>query len=109
MKYKLKTGYLILFLIIRNKYKSFWVYWIVRKGKSKLHFIERLANESPSSPGSIVHSNGGGRIREPPLTLCRPKTSRNRQPPHTPPQVPSMQIHPSVPALPPSEAMPLAC
>ena len=68
-----------------------------------------MAIGPPSSPGSIVHANGAGRITEPPLVLFRPKTSRNRRPPDIPLQVPSIQIHPSVLALPPSEAIPHAC
>ena len=41
----------------------------------------------------IVHLNGGSRIRKPPLTLCRPKTSRNRRPPGLSLKVRSTQIH----------------
>ena len=82
---------------------------MVREDKSYLYFTERLTIAPPCSSGSIVHSNGGGRISEPPLNLCRPKTSGTRRPPDIPPQVPSIQIHPSVLALPPSQAMPYAC
>ena len=84
------------------------IYWIVREDKSYLCFTERLTIAPSCSSGSSVHSNGGGRISEPPLTLCRPKTSGIQRPPDIPPQVPSIQVHPSVLALPPSQAMPHA-